>query len=102
MQPMLPDGTRLDDLVGRRFLLAATPELTTGLPDSVRKALEEEPEVAVLTSPQHVGQLLTSVEASAVLVRPDRYVLGTARTPKNSKRCCDSCLSQAPRSPGAR
>lgn len=82
MQPMLPDGTRLDDLVGRRFLLAATPELTAGLPDPVRKALEEEPEVAVLTSPQHVGQLLTSVEASAVLVRPDRYVLGTAHTPE--------------------
>lgn len=82
MQPILSDGTRLDDLVGRRFLLAATPELPAALPAAVSKALQDDPEVAVLTSPQQVGQLLTSVEAPAVVVRPDRYVLGTAHTPE--------------------
>lgn len=80
-QPMLPDGQRLDDIVGRRFLLALTPELLAGLPASVRTALEDEPEIAVLSSPRHIRELLGAVESSAVLVRPDRYVLGTARTP---------------------
>lgn len=78
---MLPDGQRLDDIVGRRFLLAVTPELLAGLPASVRTALEDEPEIAVLSSPRHIRELLDAVESSAVLVRPDRYVLGTARTP---------------------
>ncbi|WP_406382222.1 bifunctional 3-(3-hydroxy-phenyl)propionate/3-hydroxycinnamic acid hydroxylase [Streptomyces sp. NBC_00117] len=80
-QPILSDGTRLDDLVGRRFLLAASPQLLAELPEFVRTALEDEPEVTVLSSPQHVSALLASLEASAVLVRPDRYVLGTAQTP---------------------
>ncbi|MCX5435608.1 bifunctional 3-(3-hydroxy-phenyl)propionate/3-hydroxycinnamic acid hydroxylase [Streptomyces sp. NBC_00117] len=83
IQPMLADGTRLDDLVGRRFLLAASPQLLAELPEFVRTALENDPEIAVVSSPEHVGVLLDSVVSSAVLVRPDRYVLGTAQTTRS-------------------
>ena len=42
-------GRRLDDLVGVRFLLAATPELLDGLPPEVRAAVDADPETVVLT-----------------------------------------------------
>jgi 3-(3-hydroxy-phenyl)propionate hydroxylase len=80
IQPLLHDGTRLDDIVGNRFLLAAEPELLAGLPASLRAALEDEPEITVLTSTEQIGELLHSVMSPAVVVRPDRYVAGTAQT----------------------
>ncbi|MEU1268268.1 bifunctional 3-(3-hydroxy-phenyl)propionate/3-hydroxycinnamic acid hydroxylase [Streptomyces sp. NPDC005799] len=79
VQPVLRDGRRLDELVGRRFLLAADPGLLADLPASVRRQLDEDDEVVVLTTPEETGHLLTSVKAPAVIVRPDRYVLGTAQ-----------------------
>jgi len=78
LQPVLPDGRRLDDLVGRRFLLAARPELLAALPPAVRGGLDEN-EIAVLTAPEEIDQLLASVNAPAVIVRPDRYLLGAAQ-----------------------
>lgn len=80
-QPTLADGRRLDDIVGHRFLLAARPELLAGLSTSARATAEGEPELTVLSSPGQVDALLRSVDSSAVLVRPDRYILGTAQTP---------------------
>lgn len=79
MQPVLPDGRRLDDLVGRRFLLAASPELLASLTPSVRRRIDDDDEIVVLTAREETDQLLASVKAPAVIVRPDRYVLGTAQ-----------------------
>ncbi|GAA4718601.1 bifunctional 3-(3-hydroxy-phenyl)propionate/3-hydroxycinnamic acid hydroxylase [Phytohabitans rumicis] len=80
IQPVLADGQRLDDLVGVRFLLATSPQLLDGLAPDTRAAVEADPETVVLTAPKQVGQLLASVEAPAVVVRPDRYILGVADT----------------------
>ena len=90
-------GRRLDDLVGARFLLAATPELLDGLAPEVRAAVEADPETVVLTAPDEVGELLTSVEAAAVVVRPDRYVLGLADTPGGAGRTAPPRAHAAPR-----
>jgi 3-(3-hydroxy-phenyl)propionate hydroxylase len=81
VQPVLPDGRRLDDLVGVRFLLAATPELLGGVAPDVRAAVDADPDTVVLTASEEVGQLLTTAGAGAVVVRPDRYVLGVTDTP---------------------
>lgn len=80
MQPLLTDGSRLDDLVGTRFLIATTPELLAGLRPRTRIELATNDQLMVLTSREQLGELLASVESNAVIVRPDRYVLGTART----------------------
>lgn len=67
-QPLLSDGRRSDDAVGHRFALFARP----GLGVSSRAGL------AVITDPA-VQQWLDDLGAEAVMVRPDRYVLGAAR-----------------------
>jgi 3-(3-hydroxy-phenyl)propionate hydroxylase len=77
-QPVLADGRRMDELVGSRFLVAARPELLDGLAPAVRALTGDASEIAVLTAPEEIDQLLASVDASAVVVRPDRYILGTA------------------------
>ncbi|MFC8360068.1 bifunctional 3-(3-hydroxy-phenyl)propionate/3-hydroxycinnamic acid hydroxylase [Streptomyces griseorubiginosus] len=78
IQPVLADGRRLDDLVGRRFLVAARPELIAGLSPDTRALTNDTAEVALLTAPEEIDQLLASVDAPAVVIRPDRYILGTA------------------------
>src|SRR3954468_22043537 len=80
-QPVLPDGRRLDAVVGRRFLLAATQDLLDGLPAAIRTAVEADPETVVLTDAEQVAALLAGSAGRAVVVRPDRYVLGVADTP---------------------
>lgn len=78
IQPVLPDGRRLDDLVGRRFLLAARPELLASLAPAVRDRIDDDAEIVVLASPEETDELLASVRAPAVIVRPDHYLLGAA------------------------
>jgi 3-(3-hydroxy-phenyl)propionate hydroxylase len=80
-QPVLPDGRRLDDVVGVRFLLATTPGLLVDLAADVRAAVEADPDTVVLTDPEHVAPVLAASGAGALVVRPDRYVLGVADTP---------------------
>jgi 3-(3-hydroxy-phenyl)propionate hydroxylase len=77
-QPILADGRRLDDLVGQRFLVAATPEIIAALSAQLTARISASTEVVVLTDIALVGELLAAVGSPAVCVRPDRYVLGTA------------------------
>ena len=78
VQPVLGDGTRLDDLVGPRFLVAAEPSLVRALANATRSALDSDPETVVFTDPGKVGDLLAAAGRAAVIVRPDHYILGTA------------------------
>ena len=66
MQPRLPDGTLLDDAAGHRFVVAAEPELLDGL-DAGGAYLPGDP-----------APLLEAHGGRAVVVRPDRYLLGVA------------------------
>ncbi|MFF5790693.1 bifunctional 3-(3-hydroxy-phenyl)propionate/3-hydroxycinnamic acid hydroxylase [Paeniglutamicibacter sp. NPDC012692] len=86
MQPILADGVRLDDMVGSRFLLATTPELYAAVPAPLRERLEEHGDVVVLFDPAKVGQILEAAGARAVVVRPDRYILGLGDTPEALER----------------
>jgi 3-(3-hydroxy-phenyl)propionate hydroxylase len=76
-QPFIGDA-RLDDVVGTRFLVATTPELLESLSTDRREALNSDSRVVLLTERTQVDDLLASCGAHAVVVRPDRYVLGAA------------------------
>lgn len=78
-QPVLEDGRRLDDLVGSRFLVAVQPELFAALPQEVRDRLADDPENYLVTDPEELAAALAAAQAPAAVVRPDRYILGTAR-----------------------
>jgi 3-(3-hydroxy-phenyl)propionate hydroxylase len=79
-QGTLADGTRLDDVTGWRFLVAADQDVLIELPQADRALLEDDELVHLFTEPgDELRQLLEQHGSHrAVVVRPDRYVLGVA------------------------
>jgi 3-(3-hydroxy-phenyl)propionate hydroxylase len=74
-QPKMSDGRRLDDHVGYRFAVLADPELI--LPQATMARLAEM-NIAVLQANGEAADYLTRLGARAVIIRPDRHVLGVA------------------------
>lgn len=67
-QPRLPDGRLIDETIGRRFAVAGDAVLLDGLPSNI-------------TTLADVGRdWLVRHDARAVVLRPDRYVFGLARS----------------------
>lgn len=78
-QPVLGDGRRLDDVVGSRFVIAATGELWDELSPALSEAVDSAAHAVVLSSESKAtASLLAHYDCGAVVVRPDRYVLGVA------------------------
>lgn len=78
-QPRLGDGSRLDDRAGHDFVLIVDGALWRDAPADIR-ALADATSMLVLDAGKH-GELAAWLDAhdtKAVLVRPDRYILGTA------------------------
>lgn len=86
MQPILADGVRLDDMVGAHFLVATTRELYTELTSRLKAELDEDQDVITLLDPAKVDQLLAATGSRAVVVRPDRYILGVADSAADLER----------------
>ena len=80
-QPRLGDGTRLDDRVGYRFALLATPDLLDAL-DGPLSARIESLNVARVPCRRRSRGLSRDPGVEAVVIRPDRYILGVASTPR--------------------
>lgn len=78
MQPILADGTRLDDMVGPHFLVATDRRTYAALPAAIREALDEDGDTVTLLDPLKIGQILEAAGANAVVMRPDHYILGVA------------------------
>lgn len=94
-QPELSNGTRLDDHCGYAPVLIAEKALLKETRPLVEQSVS--PGVSVL-SPENDGGLraeLGKLETRAVLLRPDRYILGTA---ENETELA-SLLDDAPPSP---
>jgi 3-(3-hydroxy-phenyl)propionate hydroxylase len=79
-QPRLADGTLLDDCVGYRFAVLASPRLMDALTAAARARLAAGDVVAV-TAEGKAADYLAELDTGAVVIRPDRYILGTATTP---------------------
>lgn len=76
-QPTLPDGRALDAVVGTHFALIAEPVLMSGLDSPERWAALG---VRLLPAQGALGEWLRAQGVRAVLLRPDRYILGVAQT----------------------
>ena len=93
-QPRLADGTLLDEGVGYRFALLASGRLLDALPGSLRARLDDTGVVVVIaTGP--AADYLAGLGVDAVVIRPDRYILGVASTPAE----LDAVLSRRPPRP---
>lgn len=79
-QHILPDGTRIDDRVGYRFAAMLRPGFAAGLPSELLKLLSRSEILVVADGGPGLQAWLDATEADAVPVRPDRYVLGAARS----------------------
>jgi 3-(3-hydroxy-phenyl)propionate hydroxylase len=79
-QAVLGDGTRLDDLTGWRFLVAMTPAVEADLNPAARDVIADENWFHVLDSSSEIARemLRRHGAGGALVVRPDRYVLGVA------------------------
>src|ERR1700689_1333669 len=79
-QPRLGDGMLLDDKVGYQFAVLANKRLAEALGPAVRH-VQFGDEVAVVTATGPAEEYLTEWRTEAVVIRPDRYILGVASTP---------------------
>ncbi len=78
-QPLLRDGTRLDDRVGTRFALVMRPAFAATIPHGTLDRLSDGGAVLIADDGPGVAAMLDAAGAEAVLLRPDRYPLGGAR-----------------------
>ena len=80
VQAVLAAGTLLDDVTGWRLLIAAEPDILAELPKADRALLEDDGLVHVVSEPGDALRQLLDQDGShrALVVRPDRYVLGVA------------------------
>jgi 3-(3-hydroxy-phenyl)propionate hydroxylase len=73
-QPVLADGRRMDDAVGYRHALLVDADLAP----AAREMIDEDAVLIVADSAES-RDWLDRLQATAVLLRPDRYVAGIAR-----------------------
>lgn len=86
IQPILADGTRLDDMVGPHFLVAADRTVYTQLPADIRAVLDDDEDTVTLLDPLKIDQVLAASGAKAVVIRPDHYILGVGDTAADLER----------------
>jgi 3-(3-hydroxy-phenyl)propionate hydroxylase len=79
-QPRLADGTRLDHRVGYRFAALLQPDFAADLPADTLGRLVDREVVVVADDAPEPRTWLEAAGASAMLVRPDRYVLGAVHS----------------------
>jgi 3-(3-hydroxy-phenyl)propionate hydroxylase len=77
-QPRLADGRRLDDRVGYRFAALLQPDFAANLSAEFLEGLAAREIIVVADDAPEQQAWLHALGAQAVLVRPDRYVLGGA------------------------
>lgn len=68
-QPILADGRRMDELLGSGYAVLARAGVTV---PGIRTVAADDPALAAY---------LTEIDRVALLLRPDRYIAATARTP---------------------
>ncbi len=77
-QPQLANGQLLDEVVGNHFAVIATAEVLTKVTETTRQAWASWQVRTLDASDPALSTWLASQPAQAVVLRPDRYVLGLA------------------------
>ena len=77
-QPRLPDGRLMDDALGFRFAVIGASAVVDGVSAATREAWDCFDTTVLTDAGEEVDEWLSSLEASAVILRPDRYILGVA------------------------
>ncbi|WP_166459376.1 bifunctional 3-(3-hydroxy-phenyl)propionate/3-hydroxycinnamic acid hydroxylase [Amycolatopsis pithecellobii] len=80
LQPFLTDGTRLDDHLGLSFSVIARADVLAACDERTRATWRELGAVVLDATAARYEEWLTEHDAGAVIIRPDKYVHGTART----------------------
>jgi len=78
-QPRLDDGTLLDDRVGYHFAVLATRRFIDALP-AARRELFADRDPTLINADGEAADYLGNLGVEAVVIRPDRHVLGVAST----------------------
>jgi 3-(3-hydroxy-phenyl)propionate hydroxylase len=78
-QPRLDVGALLDDKVGYRFAVLATPRFAGTLAPAKRDA-QADAGVVFITATGAAESYLAELQTEAVVIRPDRHILGVAST----------------------
>lgn len=73
------DGERMDGVVGRRFAVIGDSALLDAVTSQTRDRWQQD-DVVVRAAPEDAAAWLAEQDARAVVIRPDRYVLGIAAT----------------------
>lgn len=83
-QPRLASGQRLDDVVGYGFVLLGEADCVDAAGPQCGGGVHL---VSAIGEPA-VADYLSALETRAVMIRPDRYILGTAGTTAELKALC--------------
>lgn len=87
-QPTLADGRRMDDVVGAaHFCLVARPQWEGAKLEAVRAKSQMKLKLVLATDPS-VLSWLDALHADVAVIRPDRYLLGTATTLDEVRQLC--------------
>ncbi len=79
-QPVLSDGRKMDERAGYGYAAVMQPGFAHDLPRSVLDIFERRGVTPIVDDSPELRVWLDGLGARAVLVRPDRYILGAART----------------------
>ena len=79
-QPQLREGVRLDDHVGYGFAAILRPDFASGLPSCILEQFAMRGIMPVVADTPDLEAWLLDIGAPAVVVRPDRYMLGEAQS----------------------
>ena len=78
-QPRLGDGALLDDHVGYRFAVLVSRRLADALGPTTRH-VQPDADIVIVTATGLAASYLAELHTEAVVIRPDRYILGVAST----------------------
>jgi 3-(3-hydroxy-phenyl)propionate hydroxylase len=79
-QPFLSDGTRLDDRIGLRFAVIARSDLLEDTAASTCEIWSQIDATVLDSADANYDDWLAQRGLGAVVIRPDRYIFGTAAT----------------------
>jgi 3-(3-hydroxy-phenyl)propionate hydroxylase len=79
-QPTLEGGKKLDDVVGYRFAAVGNDGCLAGISADTKRSLEGLNVRLITTGSGQVHDWLADVGAAAVILRPDRYIFGSAQS----------------------